>query len=78
MMELYENSGALNFNLDSHLFEFDEMKGAIIFSKNSNNGSDSCDGNSGNQRVQANARERFRTHRFVILEISDAMKKLKN
>lgn len=63
MMELYENSVELNFNLDSHLMmEFEDMKDVIIFSKNSS--SDSCDGSTGNQRTQANARERFRTHRF--------------
>lgn len=64
MMELYDNSAELNFNLDSHLLDFGDMKDVIIVAKNSSNGSDSCDGSSGNQRVQANARERFRTHRF--------------
>jgi hypothetical protein len=64
MMELYDISAELNFNLNSHLMEFENMKDVIIFTKNS--GSDSCDGSTGNQRVQANARERFRTHRFEV------------
>lgn len=78
MMELYENSTDLNFNLDSHTLEFGDMKDIIIFNKNSSNESNSCDGSSGNQRVQANARERFRTHRFEIIKISDTIKKFKN
>lgn len=67
MMELYEKSAELNFNLDSNLMmEFGDMKDVIILSKSNSNGSDSCDGSSGNQRTQANARERFRTHRFEV------------
>lgn len=65
MMELYNPSTEWNFNLNSHFMDFGNMKDVIIVTKNSCNGSDhSCDGSSSNQRVQANARERFRTHRF--------------
>lgn len=62
MMELYENCAELNFNL----VEFGDMKDVIIPGKSNSNGSDSGDGSSGNQRTQANARERFRTHRFGV------------
>ncbi len=68
-MELYESQAELNFNLNSHLvMEFEDTKDLIILSKNSSNGSDSCDGT---PRTQANARERFRTHRFEFEKFSD-------
>jgi hypothetical protein len=62
MMELYENSFDLNFNLNEHMQEED-----VIMFGNKSNGSDSgnSDGIPIKQRNQANARERFRTHRFV-------------
>lgn len=66
MMELYENSVDLNFNLNS--LEFEHMEDVIMFGGNKSNGSDSgnsADGIPIKQRNQANARERFRTHRFV-------------
>lgn len=64
MMELYENSVDLNFNLNS--LDFEHTEDVIMFG-NKSNGSDSgnSDGMPIKQRNQANARERFRTHRFV-------------
>lgn len=79
MMELYENTLDLNFNFNSLEFGGEEeveqgmrsTRDVIIFNNKSNinislSGSDSGNSQDGKpQRSQANARERFRTHRFV-------------
>lgn len=70
MMELYENSVDLNFkyfNVNLNGEQEDEEAGRDMDDLIMFNGSDSasCGGNPIKQRSQANARERFRTHRFV-------------
>ena len=66
MMELYENGSDLNFNF-AETFEKRKSKGeercVIVFSDSCETGSE-ADAMSHKQRNQANARERFRTHRY--------------
>lgn len=76
MMELYtENSADLNFNVKLTM-ELEELKDVIVFGSG---GSDSghSDGNPLKQRSQANARERFRTHRFVDVNLRKFVRPIK-
>jgi hypothetical protein len=68
MMELYtENIADVNFNVKQSLLrmEIEELKDVIVFGGSGGSDSGHSDGNPLKQRSQANARERFRTHRFV-------------
>lgn len=65
MMELYENGADLNFNFTETFA--DTRKGGkcvIVFSDGCETGSEVDATMSHKQRNQANARERFRTHRY--------------
>lgn len=72
MMELYKNSCDLNFNFVNESFEpkkkcEEDTKCVIIFSDSYETGSE-LDTTSYKQRNQANARERYRTHRYWFSE----------
>lgn len=65
MMELYENSAHLNFNVN--LDDVIMFNGSDSSDNAANNNNNNNENNPMKQRSQANARERFRTHRFVML-----------
>lgn len=72
MMELYKNSSDLNFNFVAESFDAlqnceKDGKCAISFSDSYETGSE-LDTMSHKQRNQANARERYRTHRYWFFE----------